>query len=61
MSKTIQYTLVAAVLLIVVATFFNSTFVAGGSGVVLIVGLGYAYVVSKREVERGEVPESDAV
>ncbi|WP_209347772.1 hypothetical protein [Pontixanthobacter sp. CEM42] len=60
MSKTIQGTLVAAVLLIVIATLFNSTFVAGGSGVVLIVGLAYAYVVSKREVERGEVAGADA-
>ena len=55
MSKTIQGTLVAAVMLIVIAMLFNSTFVAGGSGVVLIVALAYAYVVSKREVERGEV------
>jgi len=54
MSKTIQGTLIAAVLLIAIATIFNSTFVAGGSGLVLLVGLSYAYVVSKREVERGE-------
>ena len=57
MSKTIQGTLVAAVMLILAATLFNSTFVAGGSGIVLIVALTYAYVVSKREVERGEVVE----
>lgn len=54
MSKTTQATLIAAVLLIVIATIFNSTFVAGGSGVVLLVGIAYAYVVSKRETERGE-------
>ena len=54
-SKTIQGTLIAAVLLILVATLFNSAFVAGGSGLVLLVGLIYAYVVSQREVERGEI------
>jgi len=55
MSKTIQGTLIAAVLLILVATLFNSAFVAGGSGLVLLVGLIYAYVVSKREFDRGEI------
>lgn len=55
MSKTIQITLVAAVLLIVIATMFNSVFVASGSGLVLLVGLAYAFVVSKRELERGEI------
>lgn len=54
MSKTIQSTLIAAVLLIVIATIFNSTFVAGGSGVVLIVGLAYAFVVSKRDLDRDQ-------
>lgn len=53
MSKTIQGTMIAAVLLIVIATTFNATFVAGGSGVVLLVGLIYAYVVSQRDLERG--------
>ncbi len=52
--------MIAAVTLIVIATLFNSTFVAGGSGLVLLVGLVYAYVVSKREVERGETARADA-
>ena len=61
MSKTILGTLVAAVLLIVIATIFGSVIVAGGSGVVLMVGLIYAYVVSKRDIERGEAIEADAI
>ena len=52
MSKTIQIILIAAIALIVCAVLFNSTFVASGSGLVLLVGLGYAYVVSKRDAER---------
>ncbi|MEP5937931.1 MAG: hypothetical protein ABJ239_06355 [Erythrobacter sp.] len=54
MSKTILGILVAAIALIIFAALFNSTFVASGSAVVLLVGLGYAYVVSKREIARGE-------
>lgn len=60
MSITIQRTLIAAVMLIIIATLVDSTFVAGGSGLVLLVGLAYAYVVSKREVERGEVVDAEA-
>jgi hypothetical protein len=60
MSKLTQTILFAAVLLIVVAVMFNSAFVVGGSGVVLLVAVGYAYVVSRREAERGEVAEAQA-
>ena len=60
MSTTIHRTLIAAVLLILIATLSNSAFVVGGSAVVLLVGLVYAYVVSKRDAERGGV-EADAV
>ena len=55
MSKTILATLLAAVLLIVIATVFKSTFVAGSTGLVLMVGLIYSYVVAKRDAERGRV------
>ena len=58
MSKNLVAILFAAVLLIVLATVYNSTFVAGGSGIVLVVTLGYAYVVSKRESERRETGEA---
>ena len=51
MSKMIVGILLAAVALIVVATYFNAAFVAGGSGVVLVVALGYAYIVNQRELE----------
>lgn len=60
MSNTIQGTLVAAVMLIIIATLLDSTFVAGGSGVVLMVGLLYAFVVNKRDIERSESIEETA-
>ena len=41
----------AAVVLIVLAVFFDLPFVRNGSGVILLVGLGYAYTVAKREVQ----------
>ena len=41
----------AAAALIVLAVFFDVPFVRNGSGVILLVGLGYAYTVAKREVE----------
>ena len=53
MSKTILATLVLAVFLIVIAVIADSTFVASGSGVVLMVGIIYSYVVAKRDVEKG--------
>lgn len=54
MSKTIQGILFAAILLLLVATIFNSAFVAGGSGIVLLVGLAYSYVVTKRDMDFAE-------
>ena len=48
MSKNIRGTIIAAALLIVVATVFKSTFVVVGSGLVLSVGLIYASTVSLR-------------
>lgn len=41
----------AAVALIVLAVIFDMPFVRNGSGVILLVGLGYAYTVAKREVQ----------
>jgi len=54
MSKTTIGILAAAVGLILLSTLFGAAFVAGGSGVVLLVGLIYAFVVTKRELERAD-------
>ena len=50
MSNVSLFTLVCAVALIVVAVIFEMSVVSGGTGVILIVALGYAYTVAKREV-----------
>jgi len=60
MSKLVQGILIAAVLLIVISTIFNSLLVAGGSGLVLLVGLAYAYVVSTRDLIREQMFEAHA-
>lgn len=49
MSKLVLGILYAAVALIIVATYFNALFVAGGSGAVFVVALVYSYVVAHRE------------
>ena len=54
MSRTTLTVLMATVLLIVLAVIFDLSFVARGGGVLLIAGLAYVYVVSKRDMERGE-------
>lgn len=59
MSKTTLYLFLAAVVLQVLAVFFQVPFAAGGAGVVMLVGLIYAYVVTKREEERGELKPSE--
>lgn len=51
MSKLSLGILVGAAALIVLGVIFEVPFVQGGSGVILLVGLGYSYVVAKREVE----------
>lgn len=51
MSKLSLAILLAAVALIVLAVVFDMPFVRNGSGVILLVGLGYAYTVAKREVQ----------
>ncbi|NQX94966.1 MAG: hypothetical protein HRT64_08630 [Erythrobacter sp.] len=52
MSKFTLGILLAAAVLIVLATYFNVLFVAGGSGVVMVVALAYSYVVARREVAK---------
>ena len=51
MSKVSLGTLLAAVALVVLAVVFDVPFMRGGSGVILLVGLIYAYTVAQREVE----------
>jgi preprotein translocase subunit SecY len=50
MSKTSLALLAIAAALVTAATYFELPFAAGGSGVLLLVALGYAYVVTKRDM-----------
>lgn len=50
MSKTSMALLAIAAALVTLATYLELPFAAGGSGVLLLVALGYAYVVAKRDV-----------
>ena len=50
MSKVSIGILFAAIALIIVATYLEVAFVAGGSGVVLVVALCYSFVVARREM-----------
>jgi len=54
MSKTTFAILFASITLIIAATLLGASFVAGGGGVVLTVAIIYAFVVTKREIERGD-------
>lgn len=51
MSKITLGVLCAAIVLIVLATYFNVLFIARSSGVVMVVALVYSYVVHQREVK----------
>lgn len=59
MSKTTLYLFLVAVVLQVMAVFFQVPYAAGGAGVVMLVGLIYAYVVTRREEERGELEPAE--
>ena len=61
MSKTTLSILFAAIALIVTSVAFGATFVAGGGGIVLTVGLIYSFVVTKREIERGDQAAAQAM
>jgi drug/metabolite transporter superfamily protein YnfA len=52
--------LFAAIALIIISVAFGANFVAGGGGVVLTVGLIYSFVVTKREIERGDQAAAQA-
>lgn len=49
MSKVSLGILMAATALIVLAVYFEVSFIAGSTGVVLVVALGYSFVVARRE------------
>ena len=55
MSKVTLGVFIAAIALIVVAVALDAAVFAGGSGVILMVGLVYAFVVARRDAERGEM------
>lgn len=52
MSKTTLGIFLASIALLMVALLVDNTFVAGGSGLVLLVAVIYAYVVTRRDEER---------
>lgn len=49
MPKITLAVMVAVVAYIIVATWMGLSFMAGGSGVLFIIGIGYSYVVAQRE------------
>ncbi|MEO5705755.1 MAG: hypothetical protein ABIT10_13325 [Alteraurantiacibacter sp.] len=53
MSNTTLGIFLGSVALLFMALLVGNTFVAGGSGLVLLVGVIYAYVVTRRDEERG--------
>ena len=51
MTRLSVATLLASVAMIVAAAWFELSFATGASGVLLIVGLSYSYVVATREAK----------
>lgn len=60
MSKISQVIFIATVLLIVSSTLFNPALVVSGSGLILLTGLVYAYIVHVREIVRNQLFEEKA-
>ena len=58
MSKTTLGIFLASIALLMVALLVDNTFVAGGSGLVLLVAVIYAYVVTRRDEERAASGET---
>lgn len=54
MSRTTQGIFLFAVLLLLAAVIFQTAVAAGGGAAVMLVGLIYAYVVAKRDIERAK-------
>jgi len=52
MSRTTLGIFIATVAMLFVALLMDNTFIAGGSGLVMLVGVIYAYVVTRRDEER---------
>ena len=53
MSQVTTATFLIAIILIVISVAAQLPLAAGGAGVILMVGLIYAFVVTKREEDRG--------
>ncbi len=51
MSKVTLYTFLVVVALLVIAVAFNLPIVAGTAGLLMLIGLIYAYVVAQREFD----------
>jgi len=54
MTKITQGIFLIAVALLVLSAVFKAPVAAGGGAVVMLVGLIYAFVVTKRDVERSQ-------
>jgi len=54
MTKITQGIFLVAVALLVLSAVFKAPVAAGGGAVVMLVGLIYAFVVTKRDVERSQ-------
>jgi preprotein translocase subunit SecY len=60
MSRTTFGIFIASVVMLFVALLADNTFIAGGSGLVLLVGVIYAYVVTRRDEERARTGNEGA-
>jgi preprotein translocase subunit SecY len=60
MSRTTFGIFIASVAMLFVALLADNTFIAGGSGLVLLVGVIYAYVVTRRDEERAKTGNEGA-
>lgn len=60
MSRTTFGIFIASVAMLIVALLADNTFIAGGSGLVLLVGVIYAYVVTRRDEERAKTGNEGA-
>ena len=59
MSKTTLYIFLAAVIMLVLAVVFNLPFAAGTAGLLMLIGVIYAYVVAKRDFSAPQSEERD--
>lgn len=60
MSKITYAIFFAAVALLLFSVMFQMPIAAGGGAVIMMVGLIYAFIVTKRDIERSEETAEDA-